>query len=51
MLDVEENPEKEFFLTRVGCGLTGFRDEEIAPLFGVFPNVNYPEEWVKYLKV
>ena len=25
--------EKEFQVTRIGCGLAGFRDEDIAPLF------------------
>jgi hypothetical protein len=27
------NPEDAFFVTRVGCGLAGYKDEEIAPLF------------------
>ncbi len=25
--------ELKFFVTRIGCGIAGFRDEEIAPLF------------------
>lgn len=36
---------EEFWVTRVGCGLAGFTDEEIAPLFIALPNVNFPEEW------
>lgn len=28
-----EHPELTFFVTRIGCGIAGFRDEEIAPLF------------------
>lgn len=50
-LYVRNHPDTEFFLTRVGCGLAGFRDDEIAPFFEYFPNVNYPEEWVEYIKV
>ena len=28
-----EHPELTFYVTRIGCGIAGFRDEEIAPLF------------------
>ena len=27
------HPELRFLVTRVGCGIAGFRDEDIAPLF------------------
>ncbi|MBP5398349.1 MAG: hypothetical protein J6Y32_06990 [Bacteroidales bacterium] len=27
------HPEFFFYVTRIGCGIAGFRDEEIAPLF------------------
>lgn len=27
------HPELHFLVTRVGCGIAGFRDKEIAPLF------------------
>ena len=42
-----------FFVTRIGCGIAGFRDKEIAPLFAkVFgmENVCLPETFVKVLK-
>jgi len=26
-------PDLFFYVTRIGCGIAGFRDEEIAPLF------------------
>lgn len=26
-------PELKFYVTRIGCGIAGFKDEEIAPLF------------------
>lgn len=29
----EEHPEMNFLVTRIGCGIAGFKDEEIAPLF------------------
>lgn len=28
-----EHPELRFLVTRIGCGIAGFKDEEIAPLF------------------
>jgi hypothetical protein len=42
-----EHPQYEFHLTRVGCGLAGFTDEEIAPLFHGCPkNVHLPDRWL-----
>ena len=39
-------PDMTFFLTRVGCGLAGFTDTEIAWLFAeIPPNVIVPPEW------
>ena len=29
----KEHPELTFYVTRIGCGIAGFRDKEIAPLF------------------
>ncbi len=44
------HPELFFYVTRIGCGIAGFRDEEIAPLFadaaGV-GNICLPESFVK----
>ena len=28
-----ENPTMKFLVTRIGCGIAGFTDEEMAPLF------------------
>jgi hypothetical protein len=47
---VTNTPDDEYFLTRIGCILAGYKDAQIAPLF--YPpldNVSYPEPWVKYL--
>jgi hypothetical protein len=41
-----DHPELRFAVTRVGCGLAGFTDAEIAPLFDdVPPNCDLPEGW------
>ncbi|MBO7570522.1 MAG: hypothetical protein J6T48_00030 [Bacteroidales bacterium] len=29
----KQHPEYKFLVTRIGCGIAGFADEEIAPLF------------------
>lgn len=43
-------PAREFFVTRVGCGLAGYTDEVVAPLFeGAPDNCNFAEEWREYL--
>ena len=46
------HPELFFYVTRIGCGIAGFRDREIAPLFTeavTLPNVCLPESFVKLL--
>lgn len=47
------HPELFFYVTRIGCGIAGFRDKEIAPLFAAaigIPNICLPETFVKNLK-
>lgn len=40
------HPKEQFFLTRVGCGLAGYTDADIAPLFlAAPPNVRKPPGW------
>ena len=46
---VKQHPEYQFLLTRVGCGIAGFTDEEIAPLFGEalkLENVIFPKAFL-----
>lgn len=44
------NPEKKFLVTRIGCGLAGYRDDQIAPMFrGISANCIMPPEWKPYL--
>lgn len=41
-----------FYVTRIGCGIAGFKDEDIAPLFSdalALYNVRLPESFVKIL--
>jgi hypothetical protein len=41
-----ENPDKTFFVTRIGCGLAGYYDDEIAPFFARAPvNCLLPASW------
>ena len=49
----KEHSELFFYVTRIGCGIAGFRDKEIAPLFSGavgLENVCLPESFVKVLK-
>ena len=42
-----------FYVTRIGCGIAGFRDEEIAPLFAEAiyePNICLPKSFTKVLQ-
>lgn len=42
----QANPDKEFNVTRIGCGLAGYTDTDIAPLFkGAPENCYLPEGW------
>ena len=49
----KEHPELFFYVTRIGCGIAGFRDKEIAQLFSEaisVENICLPESFVKVLK-
>lgn len=48
-----EHSEYTFLVTRIGCGIAGFRDEEIAPLFAKaldVENIFLPRQFVNYLE-
>lgn len=48
----EDHPEMHFLVTRIGCGIAGFKDEEIAPLFHravELENVSLPLSFWKHL--
>ena len=39
-----------FFVTRVGCGLAGYKDHQIAPMFRGASNCSFAVEWRPYLE-
>ena len=42
--------ETAFFVTRVGCGLAGYTDAQIAPMFKDAINCSFAEQWKPYLE-
>lgn len=49
----KEHPELFFYVTRIGCGIAGFRDRDIAPLFASavgMENICLPESFLKVLQ-
>ncbi len=47
------HPEYKFYVTRIGCGIAGFRDEEIAPLFRAalsVHNIILPKSFYQVIK-
>lgn len=47
------HPLNRFLITRIGCGIAGFKDTEIAPLFVDalnIPNVSLPKEWIPIIE-
>ena len=44
----DQHPELTFLVTRIGCGIAGFRPAEIAPLFAGainVPNIHLPQDF------
>lgn len=44
----KQHTELTFLVTRIGCGIAGFRDEEISPLFAQAHNIDnivLPPNW------
>lgn len=46
----KNNPNLNFFVTAVGTGLAGYRDEDIAPMFKGAINCWFPASWKQYLE-
>lgn len=45
-----QNPELDFHVVAIGCGLVGYTPQQIAPFFAGFPeNVALPPEFVQVL--
>ena len=48
----KDNPNLTFRVTPIGCGLAGYKPEDIAPLFkGCTPNVQLPEVFKEVLNL
>lgn len=49
---VQLNYHLKFWMTRVGCGLAGYEDHEIAPLFKDLAgyDISWPEPWRTYIE-
>ena len=48
----QAHPTLHFLVTRIGCGIAGFHDEEIAPLFAPaidIENIWLPESFIKII--
>lgn len=44
-------PDLDFQVTRIGCGLAGLKDEDIAPLFMFAPgNCLFDEKWKPWIQ-
>ncbi len=51
LIYAEENPDLEFHVVAIGCGLAGYTPMEIAPFFAYrTPNVILPPEFEELLK-
>lgn len=47
----KQNREETYFVTRVGCGLAQYSDEQIASLFrGATRRCSFPIEWKPFLE-
>lgn len=45
------HPELDFLVTRIGCGLAGYADTQIAPMFsGATPNCSFVVDWRAFLQ-
>ena len=52
ILYAKEHPELTFQVTRIGCGLAGYTDKDIAPFFAGAPdNCELPPGWKNFAPV
>ena len=41
-----DNADRSFYVTRIGCGLAGYKDSQMGPMFAKTPgNCSLPAEW------
>jgi hypothetical protein len=47
-----QHPELEFEVIKIGCGLAGYKTEQIAPMFVSVPdNCILPDEWINFYTI
>jgi hypothetical protein len=49
---VKDRVDLHFYITKIGCGLAGYKPEQIAPLFKEFKNldnISLPKEFFNYI--
>ena len=46
----QNDPERTFLVTEIGCGIAGFRPADIAPLFKNIPNIWLPQRFWEILQ-
>jgi hypothetical protein len=49
----KQHSDQHFYVTRIGCGIAGFTDEQMAPLFKDLlglDNVSIPKQWKEILQ-
>lgn len=54
LLYAHKNPDLEFLVTEVGCGLAGYDPSDIAPMFSgamSMKNVRLPQRFIDILKI
>lgn len=45
----KDHKDLHYFVTRVGCGLAGYKDADIAPLFRDAINCSFATDWKRYI--
>ena len=48
-VNITNETNLKFYLTPIGTGLAGFKDEQIAPMFKGIKNCWVPDKWAKYI--
>lgn len=52
LMNVKSNPDKHYLITKIGCGLAGYKVADIAPMFREFldlENCSLPQDFIAYL--
>jgi hypothetical protein len=51
LIHAEHNQNAAYWITRVGCGLAGLKDFDMAMMFrGAPKNCNFPNDWARWVE-